>query len=88
MLLATTAIVLPALDRWPFDLMQKGPPIGKIGLYFAMPLALIIYDLVTLRKIQRATVIGTVIIVLVIGTTLTVPSMAWWQAVTGDLGHG
>jgi hypothetical protein len=88
MLLATTAIVLPALDRWPFDFMQKGPPIGKVGLYFAVPLALVIYDLVTLWKIKRATVLGTVVIILVIGTTLTVPSTAWWQAVTMDLTHG
>lgn len=87
MLLGTAAIILPALARWPFDFMQRGPPIGIVALYLAVPLALGIYDLVMLRKIHRATVIGTVAIVIVIGMTLTVPSTGWWKEITLKVQH-
>ena len=88
MLLATAVIVLPALARWPFDFMQKGPPIGIIALYFAVPISLAGYDLVSLRRIHRATVLGTAIIALIIGSTETVPSTAWWRAVTDSMQSG
>jgi hypothetical protein len=88
MLLATAVIVLPALARWPFDFMQKGPPIGIVALYFTVPVALAIYDLVTLKRIHRATLLGTVLIALIIGTTLTVSSTAWWQAIAARVQRG
>lgn len=88
MLLGTAAIIMPALARWPFDFMQKGPPIGVVGLYFAVPLALLIYDFLSLGKIHRATVLGTITIALVVVTLFTVPSTAWWHAVTAWVQHG
>lgn len=82
MLLGTATIMLPALAHWPFDFMQKGPPIGIVGLYFATPVALAIYDLASLRRVHRATILGTVVMALVVGTTLGVSSTTWWQSVT------
>ena len=88
MLLGTAVLMLPALVRWPFDFMQNGPPIGIIGLYFTVPLALLVYDLFTLRKVHRATLLGTVLMVLIVGTTETVPSTAWWKGVTAGVQRG
>ena len=82
MLLGTAAIILPALARWPFNFMQKGPPIGIVALYLTVPTALGLYDLVTLRRVHRATIIGAAVIFIVIGTTLTIPSTAWWRGIT------
>lgn len=88
MLLGTAAIMLPALARWPFDFMQNGPPIAIVALYLAVPLALGIYDLVSLRKIHRATLLGAVAMVVVIGSTLTVPATSWWQDITLSMQRG
>ena len=67
--------------------MHNGPPIGTVGFYFAVPLALVIYDLSTLHKVHRATLLGLLMMVIV-GTTLTVPSTDWWKGVTGRVQHG
>jgi hypothetical protein len=88
MLLGTAALMLPALAHWPFDFIQKGPPIGIVGLYFATPVALAIYDLASLRKIHRATILGTAIMATVVGTTLAISSTAWWRSVTVWVQHG
>jgi FtsH-binding integral membrane protein len=88
MLLGTAVIMLPAIARWPFDFMQKGPPIGIWAIYFAAPVALVVYDLVTLRKVHRMTVLGSVAIAVVACTTMTIPSTAWWQSITARVQRG
>lgn len=87
MLLATATLMLPPLVRWPFAFMHDGPPIGTVGLYFAVPLALVIYDLFTLRRVHRATLLGAALMVVIVGTTLTVPSTAWWKGITSKVQH-
>lgn len=88
MLLATAVLMLPPLARWPFRFMQNGPPIGIIGLYFAVPLALVLYDICTVRKVHRATLLGTVLMMVIVVTTETVPSTSWWKEVAGRVQHG
>lgn len=87
MLLATAVMILPALARWPFDFMKQGP-LGIVLIYFAVPAALAIWDIVTLRRIHRATVTGTAVFALVLGSTLTVSKTAWWRAVTDSVQRG
>jgi hypothetical protein len=88
MLLGTVVIILPALARWPFDFMHDGPPIAVNLIYFAVPVALMIYDLVSLRKVHRATIIGTVAIAIVVATLFTVPATAWWQGISASVQRG
>ena len=82
MMLATIGILAAAIARLPFAIMQAGP-IAFFGLTDVFVLVCIVYDLVTLRRIHRATALAALLIVasqplrLVIGGT-----QAWLQFAT------
>ncbi len=64
MLLGSIAIVGPALariSRWPFFGGESGPFIPVVLI--SLVIAVVVHDLVTLRKLHRATVIGVGVIV-------------------------
>jgi hypothetical protein len=78
MLLGSAAILLPAIARWTYDFVQKGPPIGLAAVYFLVPLALLLWDVSTLRRVHRATLLGGVLMLLLVVCALTVPASAAW----------
>ena len=81
MLLSTLSIIAPAIDRWPFLHHQVA---GTAGVYLALPLLLIAYDLWTLRRVHRSTwipyalmLIMVVTLPMIAGTTLVHNCIAW-----------
>jgi hypothetical protein len=62
MLLATISILAAAVARLPFSIMQAGPP-AFFGLTDLFIVTCVLYDLITLRRIHRATVLAGLLIV-------------------------
>lgn len=63
MVLATVAIIGPALVRWPFAFASTIPAL--IGLLYVIPVLLIAFDLWSLKRVHRATIWGTLGILLI-----------------------
>ena len=82
MTLATAAIIGPALARWPFDFIQKGPPVALVLIYLLPPTLLIAYDLATLHRVNRATWFGLGMMLLVLISFLVLPASQRWQNIT------
>ena len=62
MLLATVSILAAAIARLPFAIMQAGPP-AFFGITDLFVLACILYDLITLKRVHRATALGALLII-------------------------
>jgi len=63
MMLATISILAAAVARLPFAIMQAGPP-AFFGLTDIFIVVCVLYDLITLRRIHRATALaGSFIVV-------------------------
>ena len=62
MMLATISILAAAIARLPFAIMQAGPPVF-FGLTDVFVVACVLYDLVTLKRIHRATAFAGLFIV-------------------------
>lgn len=73
MILGTMSILAPAIDRWHFGL-----PV-TIAITLALPVLMVMYDLWSLRRIHRATVIAYALIAISILTLLPVSQLAIWQ---------
>ena len=83
MMLATISILAAAIARLPFAIMQAGPP-AFFGFTDVFVVACVLYDLVTLRRIHRATALAGLFIVasqplrLMLGGTHAWLSFAAW----------
>jgi hypothetical protein len=83
MMLATISILAAAIARLPFAVMQAGPPVF-FGLTDVFVVACVVYDLVTLKRIHRATALAGLFIVasqplrLMLGGTHAWLSFAAW----------
>jgi len=83
MLLATISILAAAIARLPFALMQAGPP-AFFGLTDVFVVACIAYDLITLKRIHRATALAALLIIasqplrLILGGTHAWLAFATW----------
>ena len=62
MLLATVSILAAAIARLPFAIMQAGPP-AFFGITDLFVLACILYDLITLKRVHRATALAALLII-------------------------
>lgn len=62
MLLATISILAAAIARLPFAIMQAGAP-AFFGLTDVFIVVCVLYDLITLRRIHRATALAGLLIV-------------------------
>src|SRR6185436_16978018 len=62
MMLATIGILAAAVARLPFAIMQAGP-IAFFGLTDIFVLVCVLYDLITLKRIHRATALAALLIV-------------------------
>jgi hypothetical protein len=80
MLFSTIAILGPAIDRWPFAFMASAPAQG--AFFLAFPVLIVAYDLMTLKKIHRSTLSGSLLIIAMVVAILLVPSLAVWQQFT------
>jgi hypothetical protein len=83
MLLATIAILGAAIARLPLAIMKAGPP-AFFGLTDVLVLTCVAYDLLTLRRVHRATALAGLLIVasqplrLMLGGTHVWLSFAAW----------
>jgi uncharacterized membrane protein YozB (DUF420 family) len=81
MLLATIAILGPAVNRWPFAFIHQFPP--STGLVIdALLICVIVFDLLTRRKIHRATVWGSLSILVMQPTMFALGHSAFWHRFT------
>ena len=83
MLLATISIMGAAIARLPFEMMKAGPP-AFFGLTDAFVLACVLYDLVTIKRVHRTTILAGLLIIgsqplrlLLAGTPLWLAFAGW-----------
>lgn len=86
MLLATISILAAAIARLPFAIMQAGPPafFGFTDLFIVI---CVLYDLVTLRRVHRATVLAGLFIIASQPLRLMLAGTHAWLAFAGWLTH-
>jgi hypothetical protein len=86
MLLATISILAAAIARLPFGILKAGPP-AFFGLTDLFIVACIIYDLITRRRVHRATVWGGLIIFLSQPLRLMIAGTSVWMTFATWLTH-
>ncbi|MBA2705393.1 MAG: hypothetical protein H0U60_16260 [Blastocatellia bacterium] len=86
MMLATISILAAAIARLPFAIMQAGPP-AFFGFTDVFVLACIIYDLITLKRVHRATALGALLIIASQPLRLMLGGTHAWLAFAGWLTH-
>lgn len=84
MLLATIGILAAAVARLPFSIMQAGPP-AFFGITDLFILPIVAYDLITLKRLHRATLFGGLFIVASQPLRLLLAGTSAWLAFTGWL---
>ena len=80
MLFATISILAPAIDRWEFSFMSS--IMATIAVLTVFPLAIAAYDLITTRRLHRATRWGLLTYVSMIAGILVIPAIPLWQRFT------
>lgn len=76
-LLATIALMDAAISRWPIAFLQAHPPmLGVVELSFVV--LILLYDLVSMHKLQKVTLIGFGIIMAVIFTRVPISQTKAW----------
>jgi hypothetical protein len=63
MMLATVSVLAAAVARLPFAIMQAGPP-AFFGVTDIFIVACVLYDLITLRRVHRATALAGLLIII------------------------
>jgi len=86
MLLATISILAAAIARLPFGILKAGPP-AFFGLTDLFIVVCIGYDLITQRRLHRATVWGGLLIVLSQPLRLMISGTSAWMAFATWLTH-
>ena len=86
MLLATVSILAAAIARLPFAIMQAGPP-AFFGITDLFVLACILYDLITLKRVHRATALAALLIIASQPLRLMLAGTHVWLAFAGWLTH-
>ena len=84
MLLATVSILAAAIARLPFAIMQAGPP-AFFGFTDLFVLACILYDVITLKRVHRATALAALLIIASQPLRLMVAGTHVWLAFAGWL---
>ncbi|MEP6818743.1 MAG: hypothetical protein ABJA18_04360 [bacterium] len=86
MLLATISILAAAIARLPFAIMQAGPP-AFFGLTDLFIVVCVVYDLITLRRIHRATALAGLFIIASQPLRLMLAGTHVWLSFAGWLTH-
>ncbi len=79
MLIANVGLMTAAVARWPLAIMQAGPP-AFFGGTDLLLLPLIAFDLITLGRVHRTTILGSLLIVLSQPLRLAISGTAAWLA--------
>ncbi len=86
MMLATISILAAAIARLPFAIMQAGPP-AFFGFTDVFVVACVLYDLITLKRIHRATLVAGLFIIASQPLRLILGGTHLWLAFAGWLTH-
>lgn len=84
MTLATVSLLSAPIARLPLEFMKAGPP-AFFGLTDLFILALLVYDLVTRRRVHPATALGGLLIVVSQPLRLVISGTPAWLAFAGWL---
>lgn len=85
MILGTLAITGPAINRWPFPPEYRLS--GTIAIFLALPLLVVAYDIWSLRRVHRTTIIATACIWIQALTLIPVSQLALWNPLIRWIGH-
>ncbi len=77
LIMATIVLLGPAVSRWPFAFILRLPP-STGWVIDAFLLSVIVFDLVTLRKVHRATVWASLTVFLMIPAMFALGRTAFW----------
>ncbi|PYU73132.1 MAG: hypothetical protein DMG49_06685 [Acidobacteria bacterium] len=78
-LIATTALLIAAFGRWPFDLVRGNPVMAGLSSYIFL-LFLVAYDLWSMRKVYRATLWAGAFLILVQQIRIPIGKTGAWHA--------
>ena len=81
MILGTMALMGPAIDRWGFGLNVT------IGVILALPLLVLVYDLSSLRRVHRTTIVACAMIFTAMLTIFPVSRLGFWQQLIAWIRH-
>ena len=81
-LIATTALMVAAIARWPFAIVNRQVPVATWFSYLFL-LMLMVYDLWSTHKIHRATLWGSAFLVLVSQARIPIGQTAAWHSFAG-----
>lgn len=86
MILATVALMGPALARWPFAFVFSSPFVffGIIDLFLVF---MSVFDLWSRRKIHRVTILGSLLILVMQVTMIPVGHLGIWHQATNWIQH-
>jgi FtsH-binding integral membrane protein len=76
---ATTALLIAAIGRWPFDLVRGNPVMAGLSSYIFL-LFLVAYDLWSTRKVYRATLWAGAFLIFVQQVRIPIGKTAAWHA--------
>lgn len=77
MLFGTIGMIGPAIARWPFAFIASKPPLVGIILQ-SFGVAIIAFDLLTKRRVQRATWVGVATLFLVPAIAIPISATPFW----------
>jgi len=81
-LIATVALMIAAIARWPFSMVHRKPDIAALFSYIFLGI-LMAYDLWSTRKLHRATVWASAFLILVEQIRIPISKTAAWHAFAG-----
>jgi hypothetical protein len=85
-LIATTALLVAAIARWPFAMVNRHAPVATFFTYIFL-LLLVAYDLWSTHKVHRATLWGSAFLVVMSQLRLPIGQTAAWHEFAGWVQH-
>ena len=77
--IATTALMIAAVARWPFAFVYFKPPVATLLTYVFLVM-LVAYDLWSTRKVHRATILASVFLIAVQWIRIPIAQTAAWHS--------
>jgi hypothetical protein len=78
-IIATIMLSEAAINRWPFPIFQENP-LMIFYVAYSFLLLLVAYDLWSIRKVHRATILGCLFVVVVQQLEVPIGNTALWQS--------
>jgi len=80
-MLATSVMMFAPVNRWPFDFIKSVPPSTSL-IVCAFPASIIVFDLLTRRRVHRVTVWGSLLIILMVPAMFALGHSPFWRHFT------